>query len=312
MKKIISRTINLAFLLMLSGCFAGTKQDFAGIPSSQNEQNQQEKSLEQTTVSTKNSTGKYGTADAIADLQKMGEGDSIFMHSTRRGKIYHHKHYFLSYSERDEQAEWVSYELTYDEVTNTSAKKEDFFNDDPIIETGSATYSDYSGTGYDRGHMAPSADFRFDKTAQIECYYMSNMSPQIHAFNAGLWNDLESMTRYWARLYDRVYIVTGPLLTGKEQKLVKKKGDRTIKTKVSIPTHHFKVVFDYSNKKHPKMIAFLMPNEKNVKGKIMDYAMSVRELENKTGLDFFKNMPKKTQDYLETYVKKSEWKTYDN
>jgi endonuclease G len=70
-------------------------------------------------------------------------------------------------------------------------------------------------------------------------------------------------------------------------------------------------VFDYSNKKHPKMIAFLMPNEKNLKGKIMDYAMSVRELENKTGLDFFKNMPRKTQDYLETYVKKSEWQTYD-
>ena len=114
MKKIISRTINLAFLLMLSGCFAGTKQDFAGIPSSQNEQNQQEKSLEQTTVSTKNSTGKYGTADAIADLQKMGEGDSIFMHSTRRGKIYHHKHYFLSYSERDEQAAlYIEHETWY-------------------------------------------------------------------------------------------------------------------------------------------------------------------------------------------------------
>ena len=311
MKKIFSHIVELVFLLMLSGCYADQKHDFAGMPSPQNEQKQKGNSLEQPSMSTKKTTNKYGTADAIADLAKMGVGDSIFMHSTRRGKYYRHKHYTLSYSERDEQAEWVSYELTYDEVTNTSAKKEDYFNDDPIIETGSATYSDYSGTGYDRGHMAPSADFRFDKTAQIECYYMSNMSPQVHAFNAGLWNDLEFMTRYWARLYDRIYIVTGPLLTGKEQKLVKKKGDRTIKTRVSIPTHHFKVVFDYSNKKHPKMIAFLMPNEKNVKGKIMDYAMTVRELEDKTGLDFFKNMPRKTQDYLETYVKKSEWQTYD-
>lgn len=310
MKKIILHTIEFTFLLVLSGCFAESKQELAKFPTSQNAQTQEEKSLE-TSTTTQKSSNKYGTADAIADLAKMGEGDSIFMHSTPRGKVYRHKHYFLSYSERDEQAEWVSYELTYDEVTNQSAKKEDFFTDDPIIETGSATYADYSGTGYDRGHMAPSADFRFDKTAQLECYHMSNMSPQIHAFNAGLWNDLENTTRYWARLYDKVYVVSGPLLTGKEQKLTKKKGDRTIKTKVSIPTHHFKVVFDYSNKNHPKMIGFLMPNEKGLKGKIMDYAMSVRDLEKKTGIDFFKNMPRQTQDYLETYVKKSEWSVYD-
>ncbi len=311
MKKIFFRVVGYAFLLVLNGCFAESKQSFVNVPSSQSEQKQDGKTLE-TTKSSTNTSSKYSTADAIADLKKMGEGDSIFMHSVRRGKVYRHKHYFLSYSERDEQAEWVSYELTYDEVTNQSAKKEDYFTDDPIIETGSATYSDYSGTGYDRGHMAPSADFRFDKTAQLECYHMSNMSPQIHDFNAGLWNDLEGQTRYWARLYDRVYVVSGPLLTGNEQKLTKKKGDRTIKTKVSIPTHHFKIVFDYSNKKHPKMIAFLMPNEKGLKGKIMDYAMTVRDLEKKTGIDFFQNMPRQTQDYLETYIKKSEWSVYDN
>ncbi len=310
MKKIITRTIEFAVLLVLSGCYARSKQDFVGIPSSSNGQTE-EKSLESVNRTTTNNTTKYTTSDAISDLKKMGEGDTMFMHSTPRGKVYRHKHYFLSYSERDEQPEWVSYELTYDEVTNQSVKKEDFFTEDPIIETGSAQYSDYSGTGYDRGHMAPAADFRFDKTAQLECYHMSNMSPQIHAFNAGLWNDLEMTTRYWARLYDKIYVVSGPLLTGNEAKLTKKKGDRNIKTKVSIPTHHFKVVFDYSNKTHPKMIGFLMPNEAGLKGKIMDYAMSVRDLEKKTGIDFFKNMPKEAQNYLETYVKKSEWKTYD-
>ena len=125
MKKIFSHIVELVFLLMLSGCYADQKHDFAGMPSPQNEQKQKGNSLEQPSMSTKKTTNKYGTADAIADLAKMGVGDSIFMHSTRRGKYYRHKHYTLSYSERDEQAEWVSYELTYDEVLARHLKATD-------------------------------------------------------------------------------------------------------------------------------------------------------------------------------------------
>jgi endonuclease G len=97
-------------------------------------------------------------------------------------------------------------------MKKTITKRKDNFRSDPKVKTGSAALSDYKGSGYDRGHLAPAADFKWSATAMSESFYMSNMSPQVPGFNRGIWKNIESTVRNWAVENDEIYIVTGPVL----------------------------------------------------------------------------------------------------
>ena len=108
------------------------------------------------------------------------------------GQIVHHTNYTLQYNEEHEQASWVAYRLTGQQIQNPSTKRKDNFRSDPKVKTGSASLSDYKGSGYDRGHLAPAADFKWSATAMSESFYMSNMSPQVPSFNRGIWKNMKS------------------------------------------------------------------------------------------------------------------------
>ena len=127
-------------------------------------------------------------------------------------QIIEHLGYTLSYNEEAEQPSWVAYELTRDEVLADNAEREDNFREDKAVRTGSATLADYRGSGYDRGHMAPAADFKWSEEAMSGTFYLSNMSPQTGALNRGLWADLEAIVRQMAVDNEKVYVVTGPVL----------------------------------------------------------------------------------------------------
>lgn len=93
-----------------------------------------------------------------------------------KGEIIKHRYYTLAYSEENEQAYWVYYELTPSNVKGT-AKRRDNFRPDPSVKTGSATLADYKNSGYDRGHLCPAADMRINTKAMSETFYMSNIVP---------------------------------------------------------------------------------------------------------------------------------------
>src|SRR5690606_8732358 len=100
-------------------------------------------------------------------------------------------------------------------------------------------------------------DMEFDKKAYDDTFYTSNISPQNHEFNSGIWNRLENKVRYWAGKYNDIYVVTGGVL---------KDSDKKIGTEgVSVPKYFYKIVLAKSGKEH-KAIAFLIPNEKSQKG----------------------------------------------
>ena len=130
-----------------------------------------------------------------------------------KGEVIKHTGYTLSYNEEYEVPEWVAYELTREEVVTQSVDRKDNFREDKAVTTGSATLNDYKKSGYDRGHMAPAADFRWSFDAMNDTFYLSNMCPQTHAFNAGIWSDLEEAVRSIAYEDECVYVVTGPVLT---------------------------------------------------------------------------------------------------
>ena len=126
-------------------------------------------------------------------------------------QIIRHFAYTLCYDEPHEQARWVAYELTLAETNGPEERASGFF-EDPAVTTGSATDTDYAGSGYDRGHLAPAGDMTWSDRAMHESFYYSNMSPQVPSFNRGIWKKLETLVRAWAQVYDGILIATGPVL----------------------------------------------------------------------------------------------------
>ncbi len=212
-------------------------------------------------------------------------------------QIIEHFAYTLSYNEEHEQADWVAYELTKEEATTTAYDRTDDFRADPSVTTGSADLSDYQPTEntYARGHMAPAADFRWSEKAMSESFFMSNMSPQVHALNEGKWAYLEMEVRHWAEIYNGVYVVTGPVL---------KSGLQTIGAhKVSVPEMYYKVILDLDTEKG---IGFLIPN-KDISDTFKNYAVSIDEVEKATGLDFFPALDDKLEEKVESTLNMSLW-----
>lgn len=211
-------------------------------------------------------------------------------------EIIFHLGYAFLYSEEHEQAFWVAYQLTKEE-TNKIYDRTDNFKPDPKVKTGTANNNDYSGSGYDRGHLAPAADMGWSPTAMAESFYYSNMSPQNQSFNRGIWKKLEELVRNWAIENDNVYIVTGPVLTS---------GLKTIGlNKVSVPHYYYKVILDYTNPE-VKGIGFILPNEASSK-LLQTYAVTIDSVEKITGLDFFSKLPNAQEQFIESSICISCW-----
>lgn len=215
--------------------------------------------------------------------------------SKDRNSVVKHKYYTLLYNEKHEQAEWVAYQLTKRSITGKAERANDF-RPDPDVATGSATPDDYRNSGYDRGHLAPAGDFKLSQESMSETFFMSNMSPQLHVFNAGIWEQLESKVREWTKKREKVYVVTGPILQD---------GLPTIgnKNKVSVPKEYYKVVYDPEAK---QMIGFIIANRQSFK-QLPALAVKVDEIEKRTGHDFFPALPDDLEDKLESQVVPTDW-----
>ena len=213
-----------------------------------------------------------------------------------KDKIITHAGYSLLYNEAHEQASWVAYELTKAE-TNKRFNRSGKFIVDPLVTTGSANNADYSGSSYDRGHMAPAADMGWSLRAMKESFYYSNMSPQDPAFNRGIWKSLEELVRSWAIENEAVYVVTGPVLT---------KGLPTIGSdKVSVPRYYYKVILDYTEP-GIKGIGFILPNEGS-KEPLQSFAVSIDSVESVTGIDFFPLLPDDQERFIEKTLSVNAW-----
>ena len=210
--------------------------------------------------------------------------------------IIRREHYALSYLEKHEQAEWVAYELTAEEVAGNTERTDDF-REDPEVTTGSATLKDYYRSGYDRGHLAPAGDMKFSEDAMSESFFMSNMSPQKPSFNRGIWRKLESEVREQAVENGRLFVVTGPVF-GEQVKKIGESG-------VSIPKAYYKVLLDYTEPE-VKAIAFLLAN-KGSKKDVYDFAVTIDSVEAVTSIDFFPALPDLEENMLESKINPSLW-----
>lgn len=203
--------------------------------------------------------------------------------------LIEHPGFMLVYSEAHEQAFWVGYELTI-EKTAGPFERTDRFLEDPKISTGSATNKDYSGTGYDRGHLAPAADMAWSEESMKASFYFSNMSPQLPGFNRGVWKRLEELVRDWARKHEHIYVVTGPVLTTADLPTIGVNA-------VAVPRYYYKVIIDYTEPEW-RGIGFVLENSSSSLP-LHSFAVSIDSVQRLTGLDFFHFLPDTTEIKLE-------------
>ena len=180
----------------------------------------------------------------------------------------------------------VAYELTATMVAMADApghesRKSYNYAKDPNVKTCPENW-EYRGSGYSRGHMAPAMDMRWDKTAMKECFYMTNMCPQDTKLNNDHWRVLEERVHRWAKRDKLIMVYTGPIM-GKKPKMIGKN-----KQNIAVPDAFFKVLYAPEQN---RSIAFIYPNSPSP-GSISKYAVTVAEVERRTGIKFSSAIPK--------------------
>ena len=211
-------------------------------------------------------------------------------------QIVFHTQFTLSYNETHEQADWVAYELTKEEV-EMDVPRCDCFASDPSVLFGSAKESDYSNTGFDKGHLSPSEDNQNSEAVNKESFLMSNISPQLPGFNRGIWADLESWVRDQAVAHDTIYVVTGPVFINDLGTI----GANS----VTIPGYFYKVLLRFDGTT-AKTIAFILPHIGAV-GQIKDYVVTVNSVETLTGVDFFPALNSSIENRAESQYEPNKW-----
>lgn len=213
-------------------------------------------------------------------------------------QLVRHRAFTVSYNETHEQPEWAAWRLTAERSRGTLPRPERAFHPDPAVRTRTADYPDYSRSGYDRGHLVPNGDMRWDAHAQAESFLLSNICPQRHSFNDGVWRLLEEACRHWARSRGSLYIITGPVLKPGLERIGRE-------TKISVPTHFWKLVVETEG---PEVtaIAFLIPHQ-DTHRPFMDFAITVDSLERALGCDFLSALPDSTETQLEAHIDTEYW-----
>ena len=209
---------------------------------------------------------------------------------------------------------WVAYKLTAQDLVQRTRK--DAFRTDPrLTDEENASCADYAGTGFDRGHSAPNADFNRSAESQADTYFFSNMSPQTKQLNEQRWAELEDHVRRWTKKFGTVYVVTGPIFVSGEIHTVPS-------GRVAIPTEFFKVVVRKDDSGNLLALAFVLPNgtgsfldlpsgpgpkAPKVDAYLQQHLVSIGFVENLTGLEYFPALPAAERSVLESSAPTELW-----
>lgn len=204
----------------------------------------------------------------------------------------------LNFNKDNHTANYVAWELLSSETTGSANRNNYNYWVDKDLEGCLSTDFAYSTYSYERGHMCPAADNKWSGAAMKDCMVMANMCPQLRQLNSGLWSTLEEKEREWAKRFGSVWIVAGPLYSDTDTLYV---GG----AKARVASAYFKA-FLYNDNNNPKAIAFVFQNGSNP-GNLKDYAISIDQLEEETGYDFFSALPDDIENVIEATCNFSDW-----
>lgn len=233
------------------------------------------------------------------------------------GKIVSHYasgilNYTVDWHADKKHSRWVAYTFTNENSKQTWNRdnwnqtewKGDPFQPDPSLAVGERTeLSDFKGSGYDRGHLCASADRLNSKDCNEQTFYLSNMSPQIGRFNQQDWVDLEGLVQNWGRsstFRDTLYVVKGGTIRDDQIMTYTKSG-------MPVPKYYFMALMCKKSGTY-KAIGFWVEH-KSYGGNpdVSSWAVSIDELEEKTGIDFFCNLPDRIEKPIEKTFSLDSW-----
>lgn len=217
---------------------------------------------------------------------------------TAQDRVVQYQGYTSSYNTKTLIPNWVAYELTEEETYGDASRENLNFSMDIHFKGKQAMREDYAGSGWTKGHMAPAGDFFWSQDAMEETFYFMNVCPQREELNSKDWQYLEKKVRRWARDFGRVWVVTGPIVGENRYGTI---GENH----VVVPDAFFKAVlaqdaFGY------QAIGFVMQNDTN-RYYLEKCAVSIDNLEEMLGMDFFPALPDGLEDTAEADFNLAFW-----
>ena len=208
-----------------------------------------------------------------------------------------HDSHVLSYNNSYGTPNWVAWKTTRADLGNSIERP--LFQPDRSLPVGfrKVAYYDYSGSGYDRGHLLPSADRFANKHLNEQTFLMTNIIPQTADLNQFPWKQLESYSRFLARKGNTIYTVAGGY--GEKERL---------RNRVTAPTNCWKIIAVIPPGRdtidaNTRIITVDMPNIDSIERTTWQkYRTSVRTIEEKTGYDLFRTLPRNIQDAIEVTI----------
>lgn len=200
-----------------------------------------------------------------------------------------HNGYVVSYNGRTRNPHWVYHKLTEEVLDKKTNRDECDFKEDPTLPAYlRATKHDYTGSGFDRGHMCAAADCLTQESVE-DSFFMTNVTPQVPSLNRGFWKKLEQHVRNLTKQYSTVHVFSGPLYLSSKGRDGKRYVRYQVigKNEVAVPTHFFLLLFVQlpTNKLLNK--AFIVPNKAiDPKTSFRKYSATIEEVERASGVMF--------------------------
>ena len=221
--------------------------------------------------------------------QRVGRGVS--------DKILTRKAYVTSYNKQTKCPNWVAWTLTKAHTYGSIQRENERFEEDLDVAAPRATFQDFYNSRYDRGHMCPAGDNKWDEEAMKQSFLLTNICPQNHGLNKEDWNDLEIQCRTWARRFGELTIVCGPLFEDENPRQIGR-------NRVTVPSGFFKVVCRMQPT--PAAVGFIFTNDGH-RQPWRQQTVSVDDVEQRTGFNFFHMLPDDVEDAVEAVATLEEW-----
>lgn len=179
-------------------------------------------------------------------------------------------------------------------------------NDPDLPSEYRLTADPFKGSGYDHGHICPSADRQRAIEANYQTFYITNMQPQNNTFNAGIWADMESQVRTWANNFDTLFVCKGGTID-KSEWIIKYLGSGN--NKIPVPKYFFMAILGKKGSDF-KATGFWIAQDSYKETKLKSYAVTIQALQKSTGIDFFCNLPDDIENQVENVTQsqmEKEW-----
>lgn len=289
------KTIPFMFILLATGLLCSCSND--------------EETVQWPSSLTNNRNSNRGEGSVV--LQRLefpkvkGNGSIVVCHSTASHGI----NYSLEWDCKKRSQRWSCYQMHAGNTAGTSnvgrynTQLNGYPQDPDIAENLRFSYDPYWGSGYDHGHICPSADRQYSEEANMQTFYISNMQPQRNVFNAGLWAKMEAQLRSWNRngFRDTLYVCKGGTIDTIPGSTIKDPVLRKLPNGLIVP-HYFFMAVLCKNTQGYKAMAFWVEHyeQDHTEDALTNYVVNISQLEEYTGIDFFCNLPDDVEQRVET------------